>query len=95
MPTAEIYRINENGTRTYAGYARFDREGNYLGSRGGYGSRQNPRNAANGRGNNPTGTWNGGYANQGNNRSNGASMLQNTINSAAARGGARNRGRRR
>lgn len=35
--TREIYRITENGGREYSGLARFDNEGNYLGSRGGYG----------------------------------------------------------
>lgn len=77
--TREIYRINENGTREYAGYARFDNEGNYLGSRGGYGPQ--------GRGINADRT--------GNLRSNNASRLQNAINSAGARGAARLRGRRR
>lgn len=35
--TREIYRITENGGREYAGFALFDNEGNYQGSRGGYG----------------------------------------------------------
>lgn len=93
MPTAEIYRINENGTRTYAGYARFGANGEYLGSRGGYGSRQNARNGNGGRGTTNMGErpFNGGLRNQGNSRSNRASMLQNAINSAAARNAARRR----
>lgn len=96
MPTAEIYRINENGTREYAGYARFDAEGNYLGSRGGYGSRAMERNGSRGRGTSYVGErpYNGGLPNQGNAR-NGASRLQNTINAAAARNGARTSTRRR
>lgn len=42
--TREIYRITENGGREYSGYARFDNEGNYQGSRGGYGGGQNNAN---------------------------------------------------
>lgn len=57
MPTAEIHDVNGN----YAGYARFDSDGNFLGTRGGYGPQR--------RGINPDRT--------GNNRSNDASMLQN------------------
>ena len=36
----EVYAIKD-GKRVYAGYAKFDEEGNYLGSFGGYGSRAN------------------------------------------------------
>ena len=59
MPTAEIHDVNGN----YAGYARFDNDGNFLGTRGGYGPQ--------GRGINPDRT--------GNNRSNNASLVQNRI----------------
>lgn len=37
----EVHRILENGRRVYAGYAKFDSNGNYLGTFGGYGSRAN------------------------------------------------------
>ncbi len=37
MPTSEIFRIGSDGSETYAGYAKFDSEGNYLGSFGGNG----------------------------------------------------------
>ena len=37
MPTSEVYRIGSDGSKTYAGYARFDNEGNFLGTRGGNG----------------------------------------------------------
>lgn len=46
--TREIYRITENGGREYSGYARFDNEGNYQGSRGGYGGGGRQNNANNG-----------------------------------------------
>ena len=75
MPTREIYRVSDNGGRTYAGYARFDSQGNYQGSAGGYGPSR--------RGINSDRT--------GNNRSNNRSALQNAINSAGARTAARRR----
>lgn len=37
MPTSEVYRIGSDGSHTYAGYARFDNEGNFQGTRGGNG----------------------------------------------------------
>lgn len=46
--TREIYRITENGGREYSGFARFDNEGNYQGSRGGYGGGQRQNNPSNG-----------------------------------------------
>lgn len=64
MPTAEIHDANGN----YSGYARFDNNGAFQGTRGGYGP--------SGRGENPGRT--------GNNRNNGASRVQNQINVAAA-----------
>lgn len=67
MPTREIYRIRENGTREYSGYARFGDEGEYEGSFGGYG--------LNGNQNNPN---------------NGASRVQNYINTVQARVSRRN-----
>lgn len=60
MPTAEIHDVNGN----YAGYARFDNDGTFLGTRGGYGPQ--------GRGINPDRT--------GNLRTNDASLLQNRYN---------------
>lgn len=65
MPTREVYRQNENGTRTYSGYARFDNEGNFLGTRGGYGIAERGFRGRNG--------------GAGNNRSNNASAVQNAI----------------
>lgn len=67
--TREVYRIGENGSRSYAGYARFDNEGNFQGTRGGYGPSR--------RGINPDRT--------GNNRANNRSMVQNAINTAGTR----------
>lgn len=38
--TSEIWKIPQNGgKRKYAGYAKFDANGNYLGSAGGYGKK--------------------------------------------------------
>ena len=92
--TAEIYQVNQaDNTRRYAGYARFDNEGNYQGSRGGYGSRAYAKNANRGRGTTDTGVdnpGNGGYRFQGNS-GNQASMLQNNINTRT--GGSNSRGR--
>ena len=79
MPSREIYRIGDDGARSYAGYARFDAEGNYLGSRGGYGPSRRGINAD--------------YT--GNNRRNDASALQNAINTARARSMRRNPAMRR
>lgn len=77
MPdTREVYRVGENGSRSYSGYATFDNNGNFTGTRGGYGPSS--------RGQNPNRT--------GNARTNGASMVQNYIQTAGIRG--RNRGRR-
>lgn len=69
MPTAEIHDAQGN----YAGYARFDNEGNFLGTRGGYGPQ--------GRGINPD--------RSGNNRRNNASLVQNNVNSSGSRQAAR------
>lgn len=64
MPTAEIHDANGN----YAGYARFDNEGNFQGTRGGYGPQR--------RGINPNRT--------GNARGNNASLVQNNISVSGA-----------
>lgn len=96
MPTAEVYKIGNDGSRMYAGYARFDNEGNYQGSRGGYGSRQNPRNGAEGRGGNTSSArLNTGLRNQGNNARTGASMMQTAINQVGQAQARRLRNRRR
>lgn len=75
MPTREIYRIGNDGSRTYAGYARFDDNGNYQGSFAGYGPQRRGINS------NRTG----------NARTNNTSRLQNAINRAGAATAARRR----
>ena len=76
MATREVYKIDQKtGKRSYAGYARFDNDGKFLGTRGGYGPQ--------GRGINADKT--------GNNERNNASMMQNAIGSAGARTDARRR----
>lgn len=71
----EVYKINQStGAKTYAGYARFDLNGKYLGSKGGYGPRK--------QGINPDST--------GNKKTNNASMVQNTVRVAGASGAKRN-----
>lgn len=75
MATAEIHAANGS----YAGYARFGANGEFQGTRGGYGTRTNPRNVpSNGRGNrvNRTGR---GLRNVGNNARTGASAVQTAI----------------
>lgn len=93
MVTREIYKIGDDGSRTYAGFGKFGRDGKYLGSGGGYGSRQNNKGGSEGKGNVYMGKkpFNGGLPNQGVNRVNGGSMMQNSINSAGARADARRR----
>lgn len=39
--TREIYKINEDGSRAYSGYAKFDNDGNFAGTAGGYGRNGN------------------------------------------------------
>lgn len=79
---SEIYRILPDGSRVYAGYAKFDKQGNYLGSYGGYGSRANGTVSAK----TPQGRGvNNGNPRTGNNRKNKASMLQNAIGLASAK----------
>ena len=91
--TREIYKIGNDGSKTYAGYGKFGSDGKYLGSGGGYGSRQNGKGGSEGRGNTYAGEnpYNGGLPNQGRNKVNGGSLLQNSINSAGARADARRR----
>lgn len=91
METREIYKVSSDGSRTYAGYGKFDNSGRYIGSRGGYGSRQTQRNASEGRGNRDMGEnpLNGGYRMQGNSARNDASMMQNAIATAGNRQNAR------
>ena len=84
----EGYAIKD-GKRVYAGYAKFDEEGNYLGSFGGYGSRANGTVSAK----TPQGRGvNNGNPRTGNNRKNKASMLQNAIGLASAKQANRLRG---
>lgn len=71
----EIYRIADNGKRSYAGYAEFSSSGEYLGSRGGY--MKNGQRARS-------------YEGSLEATKNGGSYLQNTIRTAGARGAARN-----
>lgn len=49
MATREVYQVNQRtGVKTYAGYARFDNDGTYMGSFGGYGFNGSQNNANNG-----------------------------------------------
>lgn len=78
----EAYRILDDGRRVYAGYAKFDSDGNYLGTFGGYGSRANGTVSAK----TPQGRGiNNGNPRTGNNRKNKASMVQNAIALASAK----------
>lgn len=49
MATREVYRVDQNtGKSIYAGYASFDDDGNFKGTRGGYGKNGNLNNLNNG-----------------------------------------------
>lgn len=92
IKTVEIQEVDqETGNLKYAGYAKFDGD-KYLGSFGGYGSKQRGSNGARGKGTTDAGRspMNGGLRMQGNNKQ-GASVVGNKIRTSGARQGARTR----
>lgn len=79
--TREIYQYAQDGPnvgkRRYAGYAKFDADGKYLGSRGGYNADGKPNKY-------------GDNSAKANNQKSGASLLQNTVKVAGAKAANRN-----
>ena len=92
IKTVEIKKVDQaTGKLTYAGYGKFDGD-KYLGSFGGYGSREGGANGSRGRGTSDYGRspFNGGLRMQGN-AANRGSALGNAIRTSGSRQSSRTR----